>query len=233
MQIPLPFSARSPVSAPPRFAFIVIFGAAFALPFLACGCSQPNQENIRLRKINQTLEGKISTLTNKDEADQRTIDGLLKRIPTVRILPAAELKKLWVTAGLRIGRLSGGAHLDLNKAYDEGFTLYVCPKDENDIPIQAAGSFVIEAFDLANTGDTHLGRWNWDPIAAKSQWRSFLLEYDYVFTCPWQKTPLHPDITVRVVFTDELTHIAYTAETVLHVNIPPSPATAPTTAPAR
>ncbi len=198
---------------------------------LLVGCGQPNQENIRLRKLNQDLDAKANTLSAKIDADQRTIDGLYKRIPTIPILPADELKKLWVTAGLKVGSLSGGAHLDMNKPYDEGLTLYVCPTDENDTPIQAAGSFTIEAFDLANKGDTHLGKWTWNSIEAKSQWRAFLLERDYVLTCPWQKVPTHPDITVRIIFTDELTHIDYHAETVLHVKLPTSSATAPTSAP--
>jgi hypothetical protein len=198
---------------------------------LLTGCTRPNEENIRLRKLNQDLDARISTLTDKNEAAQRKIDGLIKRIPTVPILPADELKKLWVTSGLRIGTLSGGAHLDLNKPWDEGIIIYTCPTDDTDNLIQAAGSFVIEAFDLANANDTHIGRWTWDTISAKAQWRSFLLEHDFVLTCLWQKVPQHPDITVRVVFTDELTHIAYNTEAVLHVKLPASSTTAPTTAP--
>jgi hypothetical protein len=38
---------------------------------------------------------------------------------------------------------------------------------------------------------------------------------------------------VRVTFTDELTHIPYTAQTVVRANIPPAPATAPTSAASR
>ena len=147
------------------------------------------------------------------------------------MLPPDELKKMWLTAGLNFGRFTGGANLDDKKPGDQGLRVYICPADEFGMPIQAAGSFVVEAFDLAQPGDNRLGRWEWSAINAKSQWRSFLFEFGYELTCPWQKLPTRSDITVRVTFTDELTHIAFVAEKLVHANIPPSAATAPTTAP--
>ncbi|MDB5290867.1 MAG: hypothetical protein JWL69_2108 [Phycisphaerales bacterium] len=198
----------------------------FSLFFLP-GCGAPNQENIRLRKLNQELQEKVTALQTQLDADKRTIAGLEKRSPTIPMLPPEELEKLWVTHGLKFGRFTGGYRIDRNKPGDDGVQVYIVPTDEDLVPIQAAGSFVIEAFDLADPGDTHLGKWTWDTIEAKKQWREFLIDYTYVLKCPWQKVPAHPEITIRVTFTDELTHIPYTAEQITRVDLPPPSATQP------
>ncbi len=220
-----------PASPRPRVA------ASLLLLLCVTGCSHPSEDNIRLRKLNQDLQAQVDKLTEEAASRQRTIDGLEKRIPTIPMLPPDELKKLYLTAGLKFGRLSGGVNLSSTKPGDQALSIYVCPTDEFGSSIQAAGSFVVEAFDLAEKGDTHLGRWEWSALAAKAQWRAFLFEFDYELTCPWQKIPKHPDITVRVTFTDELTHIPYTAETVVHADIAlssrTSPATVPTSMPSR
>ncbi len=212
--------------------FILPFFSAF-IPCLAIGCTHPSEDNIRLRKINQGLQNELSALKIKSEADQRMIAGLLQRSPTVSVLPAEELKKLWVPTGVQFGRLTGISDLDFGKPGVQGLRVYVNTVDENGTAIQAAGSFVVEAFDLAEPKDNFLGRWTWDPLAAKTQWRSFMFEFGYELNCPWQKMPKHPDITIRVVFTDELTHIPYTGSTVIHSGPASLPATIPGDASAR
>ena len=63
--------------------------------------------------------------------------------------------------------------------------------------------------------------------------------YEYVLTCPWQDVvPRHPELTVKVTFTDELTGRQFTLQQALKVNPPPadqsspSPGPSPSTAPA-
>jgi len=207
--------------------------SALTLSFLGAGCGHPDQANIVLRKRIQKQNAQLAQLKQQHDSDQQTIAGLERRSPTIAMLPAADLNKLWVTHGLKFGRLTGGIDLDPAKAGDEGICAYVSPMDEDGLSIQAAGSFVVELFDLAvKTGDNRLGRWTWDTLQAKNQWREFLLEYTYALTCPWQKVPTHPDITIRVTFTDELTHIPYTAEKAVHVKLPPPRSLRPTSAPA-
>ncbi|HET6248829.1 MAG TPA: hypothetical protein VFE47_14120 [Tepidisphaeraceae bacterium] len=211
----------------------VLYTTPILLALTLPGCTHPSADNIRLRKLNQDLQAKIDNLTTQNDSKQRIIDGLMQRIPTIPTLPPKELKNFWIPAGLKFGRFTGGVQIDATKPGDDGLRVYICPTDEFGTPIQVPGSFVVEAFDLAEKGDNRLGRWTWDSIAAKSQWRSFLLEFGYELTCPWQKIPKRSDITVRVTFTDELTHTPITAEEVAHANIPPSPQSAPTTAPSR
>lgn len=212
---------------------------AMAGAMVLAGCGTPNQENIELRKRNQDLTEQVNSLKTQNESRQRQIDALIKRSPELPSLPPGELKKLWITSGIVIGNLSGGARIDFRKTWDEGFQVYVCPTDENGERLQNAGAFEIEAFDLAEKDANYLGKWTWTASEAKKLWRSFLMEHDFVLVCPWKKPPRHPEITVRVKFIDELTHAAYTAETVVHVTLPDgspagpatSSAAAPTTAP--
>src|SRR5690242_800349 len=55
----------------------------FLLSFILTGCAHPNEENIRLRKINQELLARISKLTVEHDADQRMIEGLRNRSPAI------------------------------------------------------------------------------------------------------------------------------------------------------
>ena len=206
--------------------------AALIISLFSAGCGHPDQANILLRKQIQKQNAQLAQLKQQHDSDQQTIAGFERRSPTIAMLPPADLKKLWVTHGLKFGRLTGGIDLDPDKPGDEGVCAYVSPIDEDGLSIQAAGSVVIEAFDLAiKTGDNRLGRWTWNTQQAKSQWREFFLEYTYALTCPWQKIPAHPDITIRVTFTDELTHIPYTAEKAVHVKLPAAHGVAPASAP--
>ena len=82
----------------------------------------------------RVLKNQLTPLTEngKRGGTSKTIAGLLKRSTTIPMLPAEELKKMWVTGNLRIGNFSGGADLDPNKPGDEGFQAYLTPLDEND-----------------------------------------------------------------------------------------------------
>ncbi|MDB5298781.1 MAG: hypothetical protein JWO87_444 [Phycisphaerales bacterium] len=204
-------------------SILYLLSSLFFLP----GCGAPNQENIRLRKLNQDLQAKLEQCHTQVESDKQTIAGLVRRSPIIPMLPPEELEKLWVTHGLKFGRFTGGYQIDRGKPGDQGVQVYIVPADENAMSIQAAGSFVVEAFDLADPHDTRLGRWTWDTVQAKKEWREFLVDYTYVLKCPWQRVPAHPDVTIRVTFTDELTHIPYSAEHVVHVKPPPPSATQP------
>src|SRR6185436_17134190 len=122
------------------------------------------------------------------------------------------LDRLFTTHGLRIGRLTGGADLDLEKPGDEALRVYVVPTDQTSDPIKAAGSWTIEAFDLARGSDTRIGKWTYTADQAREHWNSFLNQYGYMFTNPWQTPPAHPELTLRVTFVDELTGREYTAQ---------------------
>jgi hypothetical protein len=200
--------------------------SAALLLVLLGGCfGKPNQANIELRKQIQSLEAKNAELQRQHEADQATITGLKSQVGTIPTLPEDRLEKLYTVHGIQIGRLTGGVDLDGNRPGDEALKVQVVPTDDDGEPIKAVGSFVIEAFDLA-APDPRIGRWEIGVDEAKKSWFGGKLLYDYIFTLPWQqRVPQHSDLTVKVTFTDELTHRQFTAQRQVKVNPPPPPTT--------
>jgi hypothetical protein len=121
--------------------------------------------------------------------------------------------------------------VDLDPALpgDEVLKVYAVPFDQHHDPIKAAGSFVVEAFDLSIPDDNRLGRWEFDLAESGRHWTGQLFSYYYVLPCPWERAPLSDQITVRVTFRDALTGREFTEQKVLSI-IPPrrgSPSTSP------
>lgn len=194
--------------------------------FLALGCGSPSRANIELRKENQQLHSELTQLQRIHQADQQVIQALRDRAGYLPTLPASRLAKLFTTHAIRFGRLTGGAKLDPKKPDDEGLAMYVVITDDVGDKIKAAGSFDIEAFDLAEPQSPLVGHWHFDVDQARKYWTDVLLEYNYALICPWQnKVPVHPDLTVKVTFFDELTQTSFTTQGVVHVNISPSATT--------
>jgi len=198
---------------------------------LAGGCTHPDKGNIILRKQVQSLEAQVADLKRQHETDSATITGLAQRAGTTKVLEPARLDRLFTVHGIAIQRLSGGVDLDSSKPGQEGMKVYVGLIDQHGDEFKASGAFVVEAFDLAEPQAPRLGHWEFPVEQAQANWHSFLTRYEYVLTCPWQTPPRHPDVTVRVQFTDELTARVFTAQHVIKVN--PPPATQPSTQPAR
>jgi hypothetical protein len=186
------------------------------------GCGSPSQANIELRKENQQLRQQLAQLTKLHEGDLRTIQGLRDRVGTLPTLPTTRLAELFTTHGIIFGRLTGGADLDPNKPGITGLAIYISPIDETGGRLKAAGTFDIDAFDLAEPKDPLLGHWHFDLQQSRNAWTEVLLEYGYALMCPWQnKIPTHQDITIKVTFFDELTQTPFTAQQVVHVVVPP------------
>lgn len=197
------------------------FITALVLGCLA-GCGAPNRANIDLRKENQTLHEQVDQLKQRLAGDERTITGLRQQHGSLQTLSADRLEKLYTVHGLDFGRLTGGADLDPKKPGDEGIVVYIIPLDQEGQKIKAAGTFVIEAFDLAAPGNPRIGRWTFDLEQSRQAWNGWFLEYNYVLICPWQTVPKHSDLTVKVTFNDELTDTPFNAQRQVHVDLPPT-----------
>ena len=205
-----------------------------ALAWVATGCGKPNPANILLRKKNDALQSELDVVKRQRDADRLTIEALQKQqnsgIPT---LPPARLETLYTTHGLVLGRLTGGADLDPAKPGDEGLKVYVGLTDQSGQKFKAAGSFVVEAFDLAakDAQDTRLGQWTVDAKQARDAWNGLMLQYGYILTLPWQRPPAHPDVTVKVTFRDELTGREFVQQKVIKVTPPTTGPTPPSQQP--
>jgi hypothetical protein len=193
------------------------------LLILIGGCASPNKANVELRKKVQALEEQVATLKQQNGSQQQMIAGLQNSRATGGTLPAPELQKLFVAYGVKFARLTGPVDLDPQRPGDEGVRVYASPMDENGTTIQAAGSLVVEVFDLDIKDENRLGRWEFPSPDSKKLWHSLLLDGAYELMCPWQKTPIHPNLTLKVSFTDELTQATFTAQKVIQVQPPHAP----------
>lgn len=196
--------------------------ALVLLPMLTGGCASPSKANIELRKQNADLRSEIESLRRLREADQATIRALESAQPTVERLPAERLAMLFTTHGIALGRLTGGLDQDPDQPGHEALRVVVTPQDEAGHSLKAAGSFVIEAFDLALNGDSRIGQWQFDLTDARQRWYGAGLMYGYVFELPWQRRPEHAELTIKVSFTDALTGRTYTVQKVVTVSPPPA-----------
>ena len=199
------------------------------LVVLVAGCGKPSAANIHLRTQNQKLQSQLDDLQRRLYGAQAQIQALESRATTVPVLPAAQLDKLFTTHGLSLGRLTGENDLDLAHPGNEGLKIYVVPIDQHNQPIKAAGTFTVDAFDLANPDHPRIGHWTFPADKAQDNFYSMLTLYTYALPAPWQQLPRHSPITVRVRFDDALTGRTFTAEKPVKVDLPA--ATMPTSQP--
>ncbi len=165
------------------------------------------------------MESRIAELNRIHDADAATVAALQERKGTVPTLPAGRLDKLFTAHGIMLGRLTGVADLNPATTGDEGIKVYVVPTDASGEPLKAAGSFVVEAFDLNKPSDNLVGRWSFSVDDARKSWYGRAMLYTYVLTCPWQRLPEHESLTLKVTFHDELTGRTFEAQKVIAVKL--------------
>ena len=209
-------------------AYLCSLGAAF---IVVSGCNRPSSANIELRRQNQELRDQLESVERRREADLATIRSLESSRGTLETLSQDRIERLFTTHGIRFGRLTGGARLNRDASADDALKVYVVPLDAARDEIKAAGSFVVEAFDLAEPDRPLIGRWTFDVEEAKKHWYGDALLYEYVLPCPLERPPAHEELTVRVTFTDELTQRRFEAQRVVRITTRPREG-GPTTVPA-
>ena len=205
---------------PAFFSVSFVFSVAL---LLLPGCKAPSKANIALRKQNQELRAHVADLERRHGADAAQIHALEARGATSPTLPQERLAKLFTVHGLEFGKLTGVDE-------DEGvLKIYVVPTDDSGQKLKAAGSFVVAAFDLANDPHSLIARREFSVDEARRMWFGQALLYEYVLPIPWNSPPQHPEVTIKVSFTDALTGRTFTGQKVITYR----PTTAPATAASR
>jgi len=218
----------------PLFALLLPVGGCKGL--VNAFYQKPNEANIELRKEKQGLEEKVTELQKQHETDQSLIHSLRQSQPTTAALPPERMAKLYTTHDLKFGSLTGGYDAGPYRPDESGVKVYVVPTDQDGQPLKAAGSFKVEAFDLADPQDPLLGQWTFSTDEAKRNWYGAFMSYTYAFTLPWKtwkRLPAHPEVTIKVTFMDELTGLSFEKQMPVKVQVPATtqPATSPTTVP--
>jgi hypothetical protein len=201
-------------------------GALWILLAGIMGCGSPSPANNKLRVENQKLHDQIDALQQDKVHEQAAIQSLEKNATTLPTLPNDRLKKLFLVGGLKLGRLTGGAEWNPSTPGEDGIKVEAVPLDESGQKIKAAGSFTIDAFDLADTGSPSVGRWEFGVDEAKARWFGSAMLYTYILNCPWKAPPTHEELTLKVTFRDELTGREFTQQQVVKVKLPPKGAAA-------
>jgi len=190
-----------------RAFFSVTSLSCAALLFVLPGCKAPSKANIELRKQNQELRAKLGDLDRRHAADVAQIRAMETKTGTSPTLSQDRLARLFTVHGLEFGKLTG--------VNDEGvLKVYVVPTDDSGQKIKAAGSFVVEAFDLESKVELIVRR-EFSVDEARKCWFGQALLYEYVLPCPWNSPPQHPDVTLKVSFTDALTGRTFTAQKIV------------------
>src|SRR5207248_391538 len=118
-------------------------------------------------------------LDRRHAADAAQIRALENRNgAAASTLPQDRLNHLFTVHGIQFGRLTGLDEAGLLK-------VYVVPTDDAGQQLKAAGSFVVEAFDLASKEQTLVARREFSVDDARKLWFGQALLYEYVLPVPW------------------------------------------------
>jgi hypothetical protein len=204
------------------FAFLICVHLCSSVALiLIAGCSgKPNSANIALREKNQGLSDQIAQLNRQHDADVATINSLQQSKGTLPTLPQDRLDRLFTAHGLRFGRLTGGVRLNPRSSGDDAIKVYIVPTDDAGEPLKAAGSFVVEAFDLDEPSSPRVGHWEFGADESRKNWFGAAMLYNYVLTCPLSTSPKHAKLTLKVAFVDELTSRRFEAQKVIGIALP-------------
>ncbi|HRK32212.1 MAG TPA: hypothetical protein PLD59_14190 [Tepidisphaeraceae bacterium] len=179
----------------------------------AAGCGSPSKANIELRKQNQALRDEIEALKRRQTADAATIVALEKSGVMSDQLPKHRLDELFTTAGISLGKLTGGYDRTPATPGDDAIRVQAAPIDLAGEPLKAAGAFKVEAFDAVSSGvPQKIAEWNFSTAEAKAAWLGQVFQYGYLLTCPFETLPAGKELKLRVTFIDALTARELTAE---------------------
>ncbi len=186
---------------------------------VAGGCGRPNQANIELRKQIQSLSEENQRLKQALSAAEAETQPLTVSGETGEVT----LSKLFTTAGLRVGRLTGPAALgaasaDVSRLVaapqgSDGIKLHVVPVDAAGDELKAAGAWTIEAFDLSRPQQQRIATWRFALSESADHWYGQGLLYGYVLPLPWQgDAPESDEVLLRITFVEGLTGRTFSAD---------------------
>ena len=208
----------------------ILAAAVLTVPFLAGGCGivdvDVHEETVRelraLKEAHHKLQLEAHELRTRSA-------GQAKRIQTLEALGGpARLAKLFTVARIDLGKYTGGADTD-DKPGHEVIRVFLQPVDQDADVLKAAGSAVVQVYDLAQPeGKNLLGEYRWDVDQLARKWNDMFLGNHYALECPWKSgPPVHDEITLRVEFTELLTGKTFRAQKVCKIELPPAAVSPP------
>ncbi len=187
------------------------------------GCQDPQRE-----QLIETEKQRDAALAHADELGKEVSELSAKaesqkqQIETLQGLGEKRMENVFTVAAIEISRNSGGIDTDKTPGQDT-VVVFLKPLDKNGDILKAAGDVTIQLFDLAQPKDQTLYAEFTYPVKDIHQyWAGGLLSNQYTFRCPFPEgtAPAHPEINLRVTFTDYLTGQTFTAQKLLKLTLP-------------
>ncbi len=199
-------------------------GLLLAVVSAICGCPSPESPVRKLELQVEAQKQEIRKLEEKNVALQQTTDEQKRQIDTLERIAPERMAKLVVPVRIELDPLTGG-YSEGEHVGDDGVVAYVMPIDADGDVIKAAGSIVMDVFDLANPPERHLvAHAELDVDNTRKAWHGRLWTHHFTVKCPWpppdRKPPPHRELTVRVHFTDYLTGKTFMRETACKIRFP-------------
>ncbi|MCE5280127.1 MAG: hypothetical protein ABFD92_06000 [Planctomycetaceae bacterium] len=189
----------------------------------AAGACQPSA-TVTATPDADSLAKQVSQLEAQNQKLAADLAERQKQIQTLQGLGGEKrLEKIYHVNAIELGRYTGGVDTD-KKPGDDAIDVFISPLDQQRDKIKAAGSLTVEIYDLAQpAGENLVSRCDWNVDELAKLWKSGLMANFYRVRCPLAKDrPLkHPDLTIRVAFTDYLTGKQFTAQTTAKATLPP------------
>ena len=153
------------------------------------------------------LAAENSRLANQVAQQQRQLAQADEQLAALRGFPDDRLAHLVQVADVRFGRYAGGYDAD-GDGVDDGVNAYLVLRDAEGQAIKAAGQVDIELLDLAaGHGDMQVGSWHYRIDQLTDYWLPGFMADHYRFKLTWPAgtVPQHPNLTIKLVYTDGLT----------------------------
>ena len=206
--------ARGPAS---RAAWLLSLGL---VGLFAAGCVNNQAELQQARAQLREARAENVKLGEDLRAMQQVTVAQQKQIATLQGLGDKRAELLFSVTAVKLGRYTGGVDLD-GKGGHDGIRVYVRPVDHDGHALKAAGEVKIQLFDLSAPPDENLlGTFAFPVEEIAKHWSAGFMTYHYRFDCPWRSgRPAHPEVTVRVAFTDYFTGKTFTDQKLCKIEL--------------
>lgn len=201
----------------------IILGMLLTVGVLA-GCEDmQRQQEVKLEDQRDAALAHAGELSRQVVELSAKVESQKKQIDTLQKLGDKRMENVFSVESIEIDRHSGGINTDRHPGQD-AVKVFLKPRDKQGHVIKAAGDVKIQLFDLAQPKEKMLvAEYNYPSRDIGKHWVGGMFASQYSFECPvtGQNRPAHPDINLRVTFTDYLTGKTLTAQKLLKLSLPP------------
>lgn len=209
-----------PLARLPQWKFAM--GASAVMAIGLAGCLPGQGADPHITQI-QELEDKVQAQDRQLVQQRGQIAEQAREIQTLQGLgDEARLARLVHVDKITLESLSGGYDDDRN-GIDEGAVAYLRLLDHDGDVIKAAGSAVMEVYDLAAAeSERQVAYLELGPDELAATWFGRFMTSHYTLKAPWKSGngPAHKTLTIVVRFTELLTGKAFEAQLTAQVNGP-------------